>query len=239
MKNKEQLLASSGELNRMRTLNRYTILRTLPENLLDDLVCLTAALFDVPVVLVSFAAAETEAQAASYEALGWDASGEEDFGTVAVRRSETALLEEMAPKPLELANPFVTRALNFRFYAATSLKGTKGENLGNLCVVGRRPRTFSPTERDVLSNMSALIIRLLDLRRLLGPASLTLTSLWNTIYAASADPLHRILALTDRLKNQEDLETITAVIQRKLICKDANLIAGIADQHISNLLENQ
>ncbi len=223
----------------MRILGRYTILRTLPENLLDDLICLTAALFDVPIVLVSFAAAETEEQAATYEAFGWDTSGEEDFGTVAIRRSETALLEEMAPKPLELANPFVTRALNFRFYAATSLKGTHGDNLGNLCVVGRRPRTFSPTERDVLSNMSALVSRLLDVRRVLGPASLALAGLWNTIYAASADPLHRIMALTDRLKNQEDLETITAVIQRKLICKDANLIAGIANQHISSLLENQ
>lgn len=223
----------------MRTLSRYMLLRTLPESLLDDLVCLTAALFDVPVVLVSFAAAETEAQAATYEAFGWDASGEEDFGTVAVRRSETALLEEMAPKPLELANPFVTRALNFRFYAATSVKGTNGENLGNLCVVGRRSRTFSPNERDVLSNMSALVSRLLDLRRVLGPTSLAFAGMWNAIYAAITDPLHRVLALTDRLKNQEDLETITAVIQRKLICKDANLIAGIANQHISGLLENQ
>ncbi|MBC6605985.1 hypothetical protein H8B13_04060 [Hymenobacter sp. BT188] len=239
MKNKEQVLVSSGELNRMRILSRYTLLRTLPESLLDDLVCLTAALFDVPVVLVSFAAAETEEQAATYEAFGWDASGEEDFGTVAIRRSETALLEEMAPKPLELANPFVTRALNFRFYAATALKGTNGQNLGNLCVVGRRPRTFSPTERDVLSNMSALIIRILDLRRVIGRESAALASMWNAIYDASTDSLHRILALTDRLKQQEDLETITAVIQRKLICKDANLIAGIADQHISGLLENQ
>lgn len=239
MKNKEQVLTSSGELNRMRILSRYTLLRTLPESLLDDLVCLTAALFDVPVVLVSLAAAETEEQAATYQEFGWDASGEEDFGTVAVRRSETALLEEMAPKPLELANPFVTRALNFRFYAATALKGTNGQNLGNLCVVGRRPRMFSPTERDVLSNMSALIIRLIDLRRVIGRESAALAGMWNAIYAASSDSLHRILALTDRLKQQEDLETITAVIQRKLICKDANLIAGIADQHISGLLENQ
>lgn len=239
MKNKEQVIASSGELNRTRILSRYTLLRTLPESLLDDLVCLTAALFDVPVVLVSFAAAETETQASLYEGFGWDASGEEDFGTVAVRQSETALLEEMAPKPLELANPFVTRALNFRFYAATSLRGSSGENLGNLCMVGRRPRTFSPNERDVLSNMSALVSRLLDLRRMVEPTSVVFAAMWNAIYAAITDPLYRVMALTDRLKTQEDLETITAVIQRKLICKDANLIASIANQHISGLLENQ
>lgn len=223
----------------MRILSRYKLLRTLPEGLFDDLVCLTATLFDVPVVLVLLGAPETEELTATYKAFGWDASGEEDFGTVAVRQSETALLDEMAPKPLELANPFVTRALNFRFYAATSLKGAAGENLGNLCVVGRRPRVFSPTEREVLSNMSALIIHLLNLRRVLGSESRAFAGMWNAIYAASSDPLHRILALTDRLKQQEDLETITAVIQRKLICKDANLIAGIANQHISGLLENQ
>ena len=239
MKNKEKLLTSSGNINRMRNLSRYKLLRTLPESLLDDLVCLTAAMFDVPVVLVALAPAESEELKTSYNAFGWNAHEGEDFGTVSVQRSEEALIAEMAPKPLELANPFVTRALNFRFYAATSLKGANGANLGSLCVIGRRPRTFSPTERDVLSNMSTLVTRLLDLRRVLSPESNAFASMWNGIYAASIDPLHRIMALTERLHQQEDLETITAVIQRKLVCKDANLIAGIADQHISRLLENQ
>jgi hypothetical protein len=239
MKNKEQLLASSGELNRMRILSRYKLLRTLPETLFDDLVCLTAALFDVPVTLVSLAPLESEKLTKIYEALGWDFSGREDQCTVAVRRDEKAILEEMAPKPMELANPFVTRALKFRFYAASSLKGGNGANMGSMGVVGRRSRIFSPTERDVLSNMAALVIRLLDLRQVIGPNSPVLATMWNNIYTTITDPLHRILALTERLRQQEDLETITAVIQRKLICKDANYIASTINEHISRLVENQ
>ena len=237
MKDKEQVLTSSGELNRMRILSRYELLCALPENLLNDLVCLTATLLDVPVAVVSLLGPETEELKRIYEPLGpaWQAS-DTDFCVAAVRRDETTVLEEMTPKPLELANPFVTRALNFRFYAATSLKSSSGENIGSLCVIGRRSRIFSPTEREALSNLAALVIQLLKLRQVLGPDPAALTAMWSAIYADSTDALHRNAALAERLRQQEDLETITAVIQRKLICKDANFIAATISQHISRLL---
>jgi hypothetical protein len=238
MKDKEQVLTSSGELNRMRILGRYELLRTLPENLFDDLMCLTATLLDVPIALISLMSAETEAMMRGSGGLGitFSDAGEE-FGTAAIRHDETTVLEEMAPKPLELANPFVTRALSFRFYAATSLKGSNGENIGSLCVIGRRPRTFSPTEREVLSNLAGVAIRLLDLRQALGPDPATLSAMWNAVYTACHDSLHRSLALAERLNQQQDLETITAVIQRKLICKDANYIAASINQQINAALK--
>lgn len=237
MKDKEQVLTSSDELNRMRILSRYEFLYTLPENLLNDLVCLTATLLDVPVAVVSLLGPETDELRRIYEPLGaaWQVSDAE-FCAAAVRRDEVTVLEEMTPKPLELANPFITRALNFRFYAATSLKSGSGENIGSLCVVGRRPRIFSPTERETLSNFAVLVIQLLELCRALGSDPAALTAMWNAIYADSADALHRSAALAERLRQQEDLETITAVIQRKLICKDANFIAATISQHISQLL---
>jgi hypothetical protein len=240
MEDKEQVLTSTGELSRMRIAGRFELLRTLPENLFDDLVCLTATLLDVPVALLSLMDAETGTLKAVYENLGtaWTSSNE-DFCTAAIRRDETTVLEEMAPKPLELVNPFVTRALNFRFYAATSLKGSNGENIGNLCVIGRRPRTFSPTEREVLSNLAGVAVRLLDLRQATGPDTAVVSAMWNAVYTACHDALHRSLALAERLQQQQDLETITAVIQRKLICKDANNIAGALNKRIGALLQEK
>lgn len=221
----------------MRILSRYELLCTLPETLLNDLVCLTATLFDVPVAMVSLLGPETQELKDIYKPLGaaWQAN-EEDFCAAAVRRDEMTVLEEMTPKPLELANPFVTRALNFRFYAAIALKSGGSENIGSLCVIGRRSRIFSPTERDVLSSLAAVVIQLLALRQALGPDTAPLTAMWNAIYADSADALHRTAALAERLRQQENLETITAVILRKLICKDANYIAATISQHINRLL---
>jgi hypothetical protein len=195
---------------------------------------------DVPVALISLMTAETNAMMSASEGLGaaWTTT-EGEFGTAAIRHDEAALLEEMAPKPLELANPFVTRALNFRFYAATSLKGSNGENIGSLCVVGRRPRTFSPTEREVLSNLAGVAIRLLDLRQALGSDAAASSAMWNAVYNACNDALHRSLALAERLHQQQDLETITAIIQRKLICKDANHIAACINQQINAVMQNK
>lgn len=226
MKDKEEVLTSPGELSRMRILSRYKLLRTLPETLFDDLVCLTAVCLNVSVALVSL----TDAPA-------WQTTSDEALCTAALGREETTVLTEMAAKPLELTNPFVTRALGFRFYAATSLKSAEGETLGSLCVVGRQPRTFSPTERDVLSSLAALVVRLLELRRAPSLGVKTTATLWNQVYAATTDAQHRILALAERLHQQSDLETITAVIQRKLICKDANHIVTTIDEAISSLVE--
>ena len=64
-----------------------------------------------------------------------------------------------------VADPVVAERLGFRFYAGTPLTTHDGRNLGTLCVIDQRPRQVTEAQIDILTDLAALVINDLELRR--------------------------------------------------------------------------
>lgn len=60
-------------------------------------------------------------------------------------------------------NPFVTGPPNIRFYAGAPLVSSTGFCLGTLCVVDRKPRTFSDEQCSVLANLTEIVVREMEI----------------------------------------------------------------------------
>lgn len=72
---------------------------------------------------------------------------------------ENALLDErFSTNPLVLGPPHI------RFYAGSPLRTRRGYNLGTLCVIDRKPRTFSEQQQKWLSQFAELLMRELEWR---------------------------------------------------------------------------
>lgn len=54
--------------------------------------------------------------------------------------------------------------LGLRFYAGAPLRTSDGHNLGTLCVIGSRPRTFSDDEAELLTELAGVVMDELELR---------------------------------------------------------------------------
>ena len=63
------------------------------------------------------------------------------------------------------ANPLVTGAPGFRFYAGAPIVDTQGRALGALCVIDTAPRTFGPTEAETLQELADAVSARLEFYR--------------------------------------------------------------------------
>jgi len=55
--------------------------------------------------------------------------------------------------------------MGIRFYAGAPLQAPGGHNLGSLCLIDSKPRSFSGDEAEHLVDMAALVVDELELRR--------------------------------------------------------------------------
>jgi len=77
----------------------------------------------------------------------------------------TLVCREIARDP---ANPLVAAELGLPFYAGVPLTTPDGRDLGTLCVLDVEPRTLAPAELATLTDLAALVVRELELRREAG-----------------------------------------------------------------------
>ena len=82
-----------------------------------------------------------------------------------------------------------TLRLGLHFYAGHNLRTPEGYNIGTLCLFDGPPRHFPPAERHLLGQLAALVMHLLELRRIMGPHSGLMAMLWGTIYRSMSGQL--------------------------------------------------
>jgi hypothetical protein len=155
----------ADEVERIAAVHRYAVLDTPPDDALDRIVALAAALFDVPFAVVSIVDSERIWFKARH---GLDVTqidrspglcGSAIFGTGPYVVTD-ALLD-----PRTQANPLVTGELGLRFYAGAPLITLDGYNLGTLCVFGTVPRRVTGHEIRVLTHLAGRVVQELDVRR--------------------------------------------------------------------------
>lgn len=155
---------SEEELQRLAAVRRYDVLDTPPDGVFDRVTAMAAALFSVPVSIISLVDID-RIWFKSHHGLEADQIGR-DAGLCAsaILQDGPWLLKDAKLDPRSIANPLVAGDFGLRFYLGIPLKTTDGFNLGTLCVIDREARTASEEQIAHLQHLAALVMDQMELR---------------------------------------------------------------------------
>lgn len=208
----------ADEAHRLQALRPYQLITSIPDTLFDDLIRLTATLFNVPIAIVALVE-ESTVQFRLNVGLPADTAQEprdESLCSVAILQDDTTVFENLEADPCELAEPGFVQRMNLQFYAGSPLRTASGFPVGVLCVIDRLPRHFGAEEQQQLERLSEIVISLLDLRiksekdGVLHPG----TALWASLYDQIEASVNRLGTLAELAKWEENADTDAAVAYR-------------------------
>ncbi|POP46394.1 bifunctional diguanylate cyclase/phosphodiesterase [Superficieibacter electus] len=156
-----------NEQARLAALATYQQLDTLPEENFDRLAGLAARLFDVPIVLVSLVASDRQFFKAQIGFCATETSREISFCAHTIMQDEILVILDAATDPRFATNPLVLGPPFMRFYAGKPLVTPTGEKIGTVCLIDSQPHeTFTRSERQNLTDITALVMERMEMRRL-------------------------------------------------------------------------
>ncbi|QPF73056.1 diguanylate cyclase [Roseateles sp. DAIF2] len=155
------------EAARLQELHALGLLDTPREAAFDELTRLAAELCEVPIAAVSLVDAQRQwfkAQCGLGDTR--QTPRDQSFCAHAILRPDELLeVPDAQQDPRFVANPLVTGDPFIRFYAGAPLLSTRGQALGALCVIDRRPRALSEAQRRALQVLARQVGQLIELRR--------------------------------------------------------------------------
>ena len=218
---------------RLRALERYQLLDARSEKVLDDVVAAAARLFHVSNAMLSIVEGDTVLLKAPYN-LPVDIERiprGQSLCSATILQDETAVFEDLNQASAPGVDISLLQQLGLGFYAGHNLRTPDGHNIGSLCLYDGPPRQFSPAERGLLGILAGLIMRLLELRRVLGAHAGTTAVLWDFVYRAVGEQLARLTALAERVAPAGTPVQLTPAVAR-----EAGAIVGIIDQFVAATL---
>lgn len=158
----------SDEAARLLALEAHEILDTPPEAVFDRLTRLASTLLEMPIALVSLVDRERQ-WFKSRVGLGvTETPREVAFCAHALLDRELMEVTDARLDSRFADNPLVSADPNIRFYAGVPLHTEEGHALGTLCVIDRQPRHLDARGRQLLTDLAAVAMDELRLRRTLG-----------------------------------------------------------------------
>jgi phosphoribosyl 1,2-cyclic phosphodiesterase len=154
----ERALTSEHEEQRLETLYDLGILDTPPEERFDRITRLAAAIFKVPMALVSLVDRERQWFKSTHGVDVAETSREVSFCSHAVALQEALIVPDTLQDPRFADNPLVTDAPRIRFYAGFPLF-VGASCVGTLCVVDTRPRQIDAEAVSLLRDLAAMAER--------------------------------------------------------------------------------
>ena len=146
------------EAERVAALKRLGILDTPPEERFDRHTRIAAALFRVPIALVSLVDADRQWFKSCFGTDVCESSRETSFCAHAIA-SDTDML--IVPDALHderfRDNPLVADGPRIRFYAGCVLHSPEGKRIGTVCILDVRPRHLSEQEQNLLRDVAGAV----------------------------------------------------------------------------------
>jgi diguanylate cyclase (GGDEF)-like protein len=165
--------ALTDEPARLAALKRLAVLDSEPEEPFENVVALIRTVLDVPIAAVSLLDEDRQWFKACR---GLDASEtrrSDSFCTHAIQQREPMIIPDATKDPRFAANPFVIGVPEIRSYAGIPLQTPDGYNIGSLCALDTRARTFTSSEIATLAKFARIVVDELELRRIAGRDQLT------------------------------------------------------------------
>ncbi len=147
------------EERRLASLHELSILDTEPEERFDRITRLAAAVFDVPIALVSLVDKDRQWFKSCHGISATETSREVSFCAHVVCNRETMLVSDTLQDPRFGDNPLVVNDPRIRFYAGCPLILADGSCVGTLCLVDTRPRSLEGPDVGLLQDLRDLTVQ--------------------------------------------------------------------------------
>lgn len=155
-----------NEATRLAALRSYDILDSAAEAEFDEIVRVVSDVCGMPVSLISLV--ETDRQ--WFKAKTGIEISETPFNLSVcahgILQPDLLEIEDMTKDVRTIDNPLVKGEPHARFYAGAALTNDEGHPLGMLCVLDYQPRKLTGAQRDLLRVMARLVMRQIELRKL-------------------------------------------------------------------------
>lgn len=152
--------ASTVERHRLTELHSLGLIDTPEEERFDRLTRLSQRIFGVDSALVSLID-EYRQWFKSHSGLEGPRESSRDiaFCDHAIRSSGVMVVEDAQLDIRFADNPFVTGPPHIRFYAGCPLEVSPGNRVGTLCLLDGKPRKFSDTDQQLLTDLAQLVVK--------------------------------------------------------------------------------
>lgn len=147
------------EGSRLDALHQLGLLDRPPTPELDNVVEIASAMFEVPISLVSLVDAERQWFAASVGLAAPETPRCDAFCAYSILEPPSFVVPDASLDERFAGNPLVTGPPNIRFYAGAVLRSPDGFPIGSLCIIDRRPRSFSDIELARLRGLAGDVER--------------------------------------------------------------------------------
>ncbi|ACL23709.1 sensor domain-containing diguanylate cyclase [Chloroflexus aggregans] len=156
----------ANETERLRELESYHILDTLPEQFYEDIVRLAAYICQTPMALVNLIDRDRQWSKARLGFTDSEVDRKLAFCSYTINYPDDVFVVPDATCDERFAhNPFVCGDPYIRFYAGAPLVTPNGYALGTVCVVDVRPHRLTPEQIEMLRVLARQVVRQLELRR--------------------------------------------------------------------------
>ena len=199
---------NNHEAARLAAVQSYEILDTLPDGSFDRIAQLAAQLIDVPVAVISIVDADRIWFKSRHGIDATEVGRDPGLCASAILHDKPWVIENAAIDPRALTNPLVAGRLGMRAYAGAQLRTDDGHNLGMMCVLDRKPRTFSPHQIKILEGLAGVVVRELEVRLAAQRAVLAIVSELETGQSSDSGEVGDEAPLSDR-----EREVLTALSQ--------------------------
>ncbi len=147
------------EDRRLSALEATQLLDTPPEERFDRITRIASHLFEVPVALVSLVDKNRQWFKSCYGLGVRETARNISFCGHAILGPDAFVVENAQNDERFSDNPLVTGEPSIRFYAGAPLEDRFGNRLGTLCLIDRKPRTFSDQDRHNLRDLADMVER--------------------------------------------------------------------------------
>ncbi len=153
------------EDERIKLLESYSILDTLPEIDYDNLTTIAAEICGTPISLISFVDKERQWFKSHYGLDVSETPRDYSFCAYAINDPDNVFIIGDSRTDIRFHdNPIVSGDPNVIFYAGVPLKNENGLPIGTLCVIDHKPKTLTQNQIRSLKALSDQTMKLLDLR---------------------------------------------------------------------------
>jgi signal transduction histidine kinase len=154
------------EAQRIRALEEYDVLDTLPERAFDDITYLASYICGTPVALITLVDEERQWFKSKIGFNLAETARDISFCAHAIDQTDLFVIKDATKDERFKDNPLVTSDPHIRFYAGVPLVTTDGHALGTLCVIDRRSRELRPEQIEALRTLSRQVMVQLEVQRI-------------------------------------------------------------------------